>query len=125
MARCSLAEVPDAKVQEIPVWMLDAAACGPMRVAVEPVAAWRAPMKLRTLLRDVTHHAAGEMPKAGVTSPEPHEEHRARIDPSTAAQATPAIGFAAAGETVADGYRPRWSSLPDQTTFSKLSAVWR
>ena len=111
VARCSLAEAPAVRVQEIPAWMLDAAACGPMRVAVEPVVAWRALTELRTLLCDVMHHAADELPKAGVASPEPHGEHRARIDPSTAAQATPAIGSAAAGKTVADGYGSRMEQL--------------
>jgi len=104
VARCSLTEAPVVKVQEIPAWMLDAPACGPMHVAVEPVAAWRALTELRTLLRDVMHHAADEMPNAGVASPEPHGEHRARIDLSTAAQATPTIGSAPAGETGAGGY---------------------
>ncbi len=104
MARCSLTEAPVVKVQEIPAWMLDVAACRPMNVAVEPVAAWGALTELRTLLRDVMQHAADEMPKAGVASPEPHGEHRAQIDLSTAAQATPTIGSASAGETGAGGY---------------------
>ena len=117
VARCSLAEAPAVRVQEIPRWMLDAPACGPMRVAVEPVAAWRALKELRILLRDVMHHAADEMLKAGVASPEPHGEHRARIDPSTAAQATHAVG-SAAGETVADGNSSRMEQLAGSDTPS-------
>ena len=36
-ARCSLAGVAAARVQELPVWMLDTAACCPVRLTQEPM----------------------------------------------------------------------------------------
>jgi len=111
VSRCSLTKAPVVKVQEIPAWMLDAPACRPMHVAVEPVVAWGALAALRTLVRDVMQHAVAEMPNAGVASPESHGEHRAPIDRSTAAQAISTIGSAPAGETGAGGRGPPMGQL--------------
>ena len=48
--RCTPVDAPAARLQEIPVWMLDPVACGAMRAAPQPVAALSALMSLRVLL---------------------------------------------------------------------------
>ena len=47
VARCSLVDAAVARVQDIPVWMLNAAACCQTRLAAEPVAALSALAALR------------------------------------------------------------------------------
>ena len=49
-ARCTLTDAPVARLQEIPVWMLDPVACSATRAAAQPVAALSALMSLRALL---------------------------------------------------------------------------
>ena len=51
-ARCGLVDAAVDRVQEIPVWMLDAAVCRSMRAATEPVAAVSALLTLRSLLSE-------------------------------------------------------------------------
>src|SRR3954471_2686127 len=56
-ARCSLADAPIARPQEIPVWMFDPVACRTMRAAPQPVAALSVLMSLHALFADA---AGGE-----------------------------------------------------------------
>ena len=72
-ARCSLVGVTDARVLEIPVWMLDAAACRPARMAAEPVAALSALAALHMLLSEATRRAAIEaLSDAIIAAPDSH-----------------------------------------------------
>ena len=50
--RCSLADAPVARFQEIPAWMLDPVACGTVRATGQPVAALSALRSLHALLAD-------------------------------------------------------------------------
>src|SRR4051794_14921322 len=66
-ARCSLVDATNARLQEIPVWMLDAVVCRTARTTAQPVAALQALAALRALLSDVTR---GAPIGAAVASPE-------------------------------------------------------
>src|SRR5271166_1109067 len=46
VARCSLVYAAVARVQEIPIWMLDAAVCCQTRLAGKPVAAFVRPCRI-------------------------------------------------------------------------------
>ena len=84
VTRCSLVDGSVARTQEIPVWMLDAALCRPMRGAAHPVADLSALIALRALLSDVAaapRRAGGE---PAIASPEPNrgDRHGAPSPPS-------------------------------------------
>jgi hypothetical protein len=71
VARCSLVDAAVARVQEIPVWMLDAAACCQTRLAAEPATSLSALTALRILLLEAMRIAAAEEPSdAGIASPD-------------------------------------------------------
>ena len=53
-ARCSLVDATNARLQEIPVWMLDAVVCRTTRTTAQPVAALPALAALRALLSDAS-----------------------------------------------------------------------
>ena len=76
-ARCSLVEAPAARVQEIPVWMLDAALCRSMRASDGPVAALPALRTLRSLLSEaMTRTSAVSSPDPQIASPDYHRGDR-------------------------------------------------
>lgn len=86
-ARCSLMDTAVVRVQEIPVWMLDAAVCGTARATAQPVALLSALVALRALLTDASEHArrgASEGPT--VASPESRGDRHATL--SSPAQRT-------------------------------------
>ena len=100
-ARCSLVDAAVARVQEIPVWMLDAAACCQTRVAAEPVAALSALAALRILLLEARQVAATEVPSdAGVASPDSYRGDR-HATPSPPAPTTASATRSFVGEPAA------------------------
>jgi hypothetical protein len=70
-ARCGLVDAAADRVQEIPVWILDAALCRSMRASDGPVAALPALRTLRTLrtLRSLLSEAMERT--SAVSSPDP------------------------------------------------------
>ena len=102
VARCSLVDAAVARVQEIPVWMLDAAACCQTRLAAEPATSLSALTALRILLLEAMRTAAAEEPSdAGIASPDSYrgDRHAAPLSPApTAAPSTRSlVGESAAG----------------------------
>jgi hypothetical protein len=76
-ARCSLAGVAAARVQELPVWMLDTAACRPVRLTQEPMVTLATFVTLRGLLSAAMQPlAARDSFDARLASPEPHRGDR-------------------------------------------------
>src|SRR3954463_9080223 len=65
--RCSLVNATIARLQEIPVWMLDASACRTARTTTQPVAALSALAALCALLSDAMR---GAPTGAAIASPE-------------------------------------------------------
>jgi hypothetical protein len=102
-ARCSLVGATVARLQEVPVWMLDTAACCQTRLAAEPVAALSALAALRILLLEALQFAATEAPSdAGIASPDSYrgDRHATASSPATTAAPStrsllgePAIGI--------------------------------
>ena len=89
-ARCSLVGAPVVRLQEIPVWMLDAAACRWTRAASEPVAASFALAALRSLLSQAMARAtAASWSGAAVASPDHHRGDRHAPPPPPASGAGP------------------------------------
>src|SRR4051794_41506675 len=84
-ARCSLVDATNARLQEIPVWMLDALVCRTTRTTAQPVAALPALAALRALLSDATR---GAPTGAAVASPESCGDRHATPS-SPAAKAAP------------------------------------
>ena len=84
-ARCSLVGATTARLQEIPVWMLDPVACRTARATAQPIAALFALAALRALLADATGHAATRGPSSGSTmaSPESRGDGHATLSPPT------------------------------------------
>ena len=102
VARCSLVDAAVARVQDIPVWMLNAAACCQTRLAAEPVAALSALAALRVLLLEAMRIAATEVPSdAGIASPDSYRGDRHATPSSPAPTAAPStrslVGEAASG----------------------------
>jgi len=64
-ARCSLIDTAVIRLQEVPVWMFDAAACRTARATVQPVAALSALAALHALLADAT----GQAPRRASSGP--------------------------------------------------------
>ena len=90
VARCSLVDAAVARVQEIPVWMLDTAACCQTRLAAKPVAALSALAALRILLLEAMRTAATEVPSdAGIASPDSYRGDRHAIPSSPSPTAAP------------------------------------
>ena len=90
VARCSLVGAAVARVQDIPVWMLDAAACCQTRLAANPVAALSALAALRILLLESMRIAATEVPSdAGIASPDSYRGDRHATPSSPAPTAAP------------------------------------
>src|SRR6516162_185046 len=90
IARCSLVGAAVARVQDIPVWMLDAAACCQTRLAANPVAALSALAALRILLLEAMRIAATELPSdAGIASPDSYRGDRHATPSSPAPTAAP------------------------------------
>ena len=88
-ARCGLVDAAADRVQEIPVWMLDAAICRSMRASDEPVAALSALRTLRSLLSEATKRASAvSSPEPRIASPDRHRGDRHAPPPS----ATPGAG---------------------------------
>ena len=76
-ARCSLIGVPDARVQELPIWMLEAAACRSVRLTCEPIVPLAAFAALqRLLLATVRPVTMEESSDARIASPERHRGDR-------------------------------------------------
>ncbi len=97
-ARCSLVDAFVVRVQEFPVWMLDATVCRSTHSATEPVAALGALTALAGLLREATRHTrADAVPSVEVASPESQGERRAATAPSSAPEAASTIGTALGG----------------------------
>ena len=114
VARCSLVDAAVARVQEIPVWMLDTAACCQTRLAAEPATSLSALTALRILLLEAMRTAAAEEPSdAGIASPDSYrgDRHAAPLSPApTAAPSTGSlVGKSAAGigRSTGDGARCR------------------
>src|SRR3954470_20373418 len=84
-ARCSLVDATNARLQEIPVWMLDAVVCRTTRTTAQPVAALPALAALRALLSDAMR---GAPTGAAVASPESCGDRHATPS-SPAAKAAP------------------------------------
>ncbi len=103
-ARCSLVDVFVVRVQELPVWMLDATVCRATHPATEPVAALGALTALAGLLREAARHTTADaVPNVGVASPESQGERRAATAPSSAPEAASTIGTALGGYAGASG----------------------
>ena len=82
-ARCSLADAPIARPQEIPVWMLDPVACRTMRAAAQPVAALSVLMSLHALLADAAGGEDRVPTRARLASPEsPGDRHATASAPT-------------------------------------------
>jgi len=88
VARCSLVNAVVARVQEIPVWMLDTAACCQARLAAKPVAALSTLAALRILLLEAMQIAT-EVPDAGIASPDSYRGDRHATASSPAPTAAP------------------------------------
>ena len=102
VARCSLVGAAVARVQEIPVWMLDAAVCCQTRQAAEPVVALSALAALRGLLLEAMQIAATEAPSdAGIAFPDSYRGDRHAIPspqvPTAAPSTRSLVGEPAAG----------------------------
>lgn len=102
-ARCIVDGALPGRSQELPLWMLDAATCEPMRCAEKPVASAPALAALRALLSEALSWSgsSGEGPRTGrIGSCDRHEgdRHAASVTPS-AKPATGAVpeGSAATG----------------------------
>jgi hypothetical protein len=101
VARCSLVDAAVARVQEIPVWMLDAAACCQTRLAAEASTSLSALTALRILLLEAMRIAAAEqLSDAGIASPDSYRGDRHAAPSSPAPTAAPSTG-SLVGESVA------------------------
>ena len=101
-ARCGVVDASVERVQEIPVWMLDAAACRSMYPSAEPVAALSGLTELRSLLSAAMARAsASSSPDPGIASPDRHRGDR---------HAPPALSASEAG--------PPTRPLPDEPSVS-------
>lgn len=87
--RCSLVGAAVARAQEIPIWMLDAAACRMTRAAREPVVTLPALEALRSLLLKATTRAGALSPEAAIASPDQHRGDRNAPLPPSAPNAGP------------------------------------
>src|SRR4051812_3010873 len=88
-ARCGLVDAAADRVQDIPVWMLDAAICRSMRASEGPVAATPALRTLRSLLSEVMKRtSAVSSLDPQIASPDCHRGDR---------HAPPALSASAAG----------------------------
>jgi hypothetical protein len=77
-ARCGLVDAPPARLQEIPLWMLDAATCRTARPTLQPVVALSALAALHVLLSDAARGVTPEAPAgAAVASPESRGDRHA------------------------------------------------
>ena len=72
-ARGGLVDAAVDRIQEIPVWMLDAATCRSMHASEEPVAALSALTSLRSLLSEATGRASAAMSAEKIAA-----QHQAR-----------------------------------------------
>ena len=89
-ARCSLVDATIACVQEIPMWMLDTAACCWTRLSAEPTVALSALAALRVLLSEAVRLAAAEAPSdARIASPDSYRGDRYAAASSPAPTTTP------------------------------------
>ena len=124
-ARCSLVGAPVDRLQEIPVWMLDAASCRWMSASATPAATLSALEALRSLLSQVMagtatapsegtaiasgdHHHGGRhaphsppAPEAGSAARLPHGEPATDVEPAPRVE-RPAGSGAASGNRVDD-----------------------
>src|SRR3954451_11471744 len=86
--RCSLVGAPVARLQEIPVWMLDAAACRWMSASALPVAAVSALVALRSLLSEAMARATGgSLSRAAIAFSDHHYGDRHATPPPPASDA--------------------------------------
>jgi hypothetical protein len=89
-ARCSLVAASVARVQEVPVWMLDTVACCWTRLAAEPTVALSALAILRVLLSEAMPlRATEETSDARIASPDSCRGDRHAAASSPAPTATP------------------------------------
>ena len=89
-ARCGLVDAAADYVQEIPVWMLDAALCRSMRASTEPVTALPALRTLRSLLSEaMTRTSAVSSPDPQIASPDYHRGDRHAPPALPASEARP------------------------------------
>jgi len=139
-ARCSLAGATVARVQEIPVWMMDAAACCSARLAAEPTVALSALAGLRVLLSEAMLLEAAAAPSdAKMASPDSYRGDRhagsspvPAVTPSTrplSAEPATGIGRSAemecdAGSDATDAGRPA-HSITDDTRRSRAPGSGR
>ena len=107
VARCSLVGAPVVRTQEIPIWMLDAAACRPMHVAAGPVVALAALVALRSLLSEaITRATAGPPPGAAIASPDHHRGDCYATPPPPASDTGPSTRPLCGGPAVDPGRDP-------------------
>ncbi len=89
-ARCGLVDAAADRVQEIPVWMLDAALCRSMRASDGPVAALPALRTLRSLLSEAMKRtSAVSSPDPQIASPDCHRGDRHAPPALSASKAGP------------------------------------
>jgi hypothetical protein len=89
-ARCGLVDVAADRVQEIPVWMLDAAICRSMRASDGSVAALPALRTLRSLLSEAMKRTpAVSSPDPQIASPDCHRGDRHAPPALSASKAGP------------------------------------
>ena len=89
-ARCGLVDAAADDVQEIPVWMLDAALCRSMRASTEPVTALPALRTLRSRLSEaMTRTSAVSSPDPQIASPDYHRGDRHAPPALPASEARP------------------------------------
>ena len=112
-ARCSLVEASAVRVQELPVWMLDAPICRSMHSSTEPTASLGALTALACLLREaIQRRATDGSPDGRVASPEPHGERRATYDLSSASKAASTVKPALGGNADASERSPPMEQPP-------------
>jgi hypothetical protein len=115
-ARCSLVGAAVVRVQEIPVWMTDTAACCWTRLAAEPTVALSALAALRILLSEAMRLAATEAPSdARIASPDSYRGDRHAAGSAPTPTATPSTRPVSAEPLSELNGAQRWWALPDQT----------
>jgi hypothetical protein len=124
-ARCVLVGVAVGRSQEIPVWMLDAAACRTMRATREPIVASSSLEALGSLLSKAMACAAASSPEAAIASRDRLRGDRHAPPPSPAS--TPGPPTRSLSRSPAAGFRPApgWSALPEQTRHALIGLMTR
>lgn len=124
--RCTVHDAPLGRSQELPLWMLDAATCEPMRDVESPVASAAALEALHALLTEALAWDAARpegVRDGRVGSGDRHQgdRHAASVTPSAEPTARPVLpDDAAAGPG-----GPSWASLPETTRAALTGLVTR